>query len=64
MTEPQTTVHMTEAQRDELIALVAPVQKWMGENCHPHMLLMVDSVRANLMEGVLGAYQQDTAPTI
>lgn len=29
-----------------------PLIKWMNENCHPHCTVIVDSVGAELVEGI------------
>ena len=30
---------------------VKPAIKWLAENCHPHMKIIIDSTNAELVEG-------------
>ena len=30
---------------------VRPVMKWLSENCHPHMKIIIESNSAELLEG-------------
>jgi hypothetical protein len=36
----------------EFDAVVDPVIKWLNDNCHPHTSITIDSIRAELSEGV------------
>lgn len=29
-----------------------PLMKWLSENCHPHVTVILDSERAELLEGI------------
>ena len=48
---------MNEAQRAEFEALARPVMKWLNENCHPHVTVLVDPTSAQLHEGVCATGQ-------
>lgn len=39
-------------EKVELETLVRPLQEWLNANCHPHVVVIVDSEHAQLMEGV------------
>jgi len=43
---------LTETQQTELEKLVKALQEWMNENCHPHVVAIVDSENMELMEGI------------
>lgn len=40
-----------EARDAEFRNVVLPLIKWMAENCHPHTIVVVDSMSAELLEG-------------
>lgn len=37
-------------QTDEFNAIVRPVIKWLCENCHPHMTVVITPTDAQLLE--------------
>jgi len=39
-------------KRAEFEAVVRPVIKWLNDNCHPHVIVVVDPGSAELSEGV------------
>ena len=43
---------MNEAQQKEFNGLVLPLMKFLGDNFHPHMKVIVELDRAELVEGV------------
>lgn len=43
---------LNEQQRKELEAASVPLIKWINENCHPHVQVIVDPYSAELVEGV------------
>lgn len=40
-------------KKQEFEDVVRPVMKWMAENTHPHTTIIIDSIHAELVEGVL-----------
>jgi hypothetical protein len=46
---------MTDPQRKEFEALTRPVIEWINNNFHPHIMVVIDTTHAELLEG-LGAY--------
>lgn len=45
------TDHMTDADLKSFQEASYPLMKWMSENVHPHCLVVLDSERAELVEG-------------
>lgn len=43
---------LTEDQRAEFEAVTRPLIKFLNDNCHPHVSVVVDNARAELSEGV------------
>ena len=43
---------LNASQQDELEILSRPLIKWLNDNCHPHIKVIVDSSRAELVEGI------------
>jgi len=43
---------LTKLQIQELREAAIPLMKWLEENCHPHVTVIVDSERAELVEGL------------
>lgn len=41
---------LTKEQRDGFDAVVQPLMQWLRTNCHPHVLVVVDSETANISE--------------
>ena len=44
---------LTPQQRKEFELTVEPLMEWLAQNCHPHTAAIVDSGRAELVEGVV-----------
>lgn len=42
----------TEKQRKEFEGVARPLIKFLNDNCHPHVVVVVDSTRAELSEGI------------
>ncbi len=42
----------TPEQIVELTAVTRPLQQWLNDNCHPHVVAIVDSENMQLMEGI------------
>lgn len=40
-----------------------PLMKWLATNCHPHVTCIVDSTRAELVEGLAVVLNDGVAPT-
>ena len=47
---------LNEQQRKEFEAVTRPVIQWLNENCHPHVSVVVEPARAELLEGGVCAY--------
>ena len=43
---------ITKAQSDELKEAAKPLMKFLNDNCHPHVKVIVDTNRVELLEGV------------
>jgi len=43
---------VTEKQRNEFEAVCKPVIKWLNDNCHPHVTVVITTGFAELSEGV------------
>lgn len=39
--------------RDEFIQITEPVIRWLNENAHPHMSVIITTTDAEMLEGVL-----------
>lgn len=52
---------MNEEKLAELQKLVAMVMEWLGQNAHPHVKIIVDSERSEVMEG-LAVIQRNRHP--
>ena len=46
---------ITKEQRLEFEDACKPLVKWLNENCHPHMTVVVHSCGAELLEGIATA---------
>jgi hypothetical protein len=47
-------VILTEQQRHDFEMAARPLIKWLNENCHPHVVAIVDPGFAALNEGICG----------
>ena len=52
---------LTEEQRETLELAAEPLMAWLLTNCHPHTLVLVESDRAQLLEG-LAMVRSDSLP--
>ena len=43
---------LTENQRKEFEGIVRPLIKWLNDNTHPHVHVVVDNTTAELSEGI------------
>ncbi len=50
---------LTRKQRKEFEQATRPLMKWIGENCYPHVKVIVDYSRAELNEGVVTFETED-----
>jgi hypothetical protein len=53
MSEQTNNQKEIEEQLKEFENIVRPVIKWMAQNQHPHTAVIIDGVRAELVEGVM-----------
>jgi hypothetical protein len=44
---------LNEQERKEFEAVTRPVIKWLNDNCHPHVQVVIEPTRAELLEGVV-----------
>ena len=44
---------MTDEQRKAFALASEPLMWWLSENCHSHTTVILDSTRAELVEGVV-----------
>jgi len=49
----------TKEQRAEFEKVTRPVIKWLNDNCHPHITVIIDVSSAELHEGVCRIYTED-----
>ena len=54
---------LTEQQRKELVTAAKPLMEWLGNNCHPHCTVLVDSQVAELVEGLATAHRKEWITT-
>ena len=45
-------MRLTEEQAKEFKKITKQLVKWINKHCHPHVVVVVDSCRAELSEGV------------
>jgi len=50
---------LKEEKRKEFEQAARPLMKWLSDNCHPHVNVIVDCVRAELNEGVATFVTED-----
>ena len=43
---------LNEQERREFEAVTRPVIEWLNKNCHPHVSVVIEPTRAELLEGV------------
>ena len=43
---------LTEQQRKDFEMAARPLVAWLNENCHPHVVAIIEPDRASLSEGV------------
>lgn len=62
-TEQTKTFIIKEEQLNEFAQACLPVMKWLRDNCHPHVTVIVDSGRAELLEGLAATiFKEDPRP--
>ena len=57
---------LTPEQIIELETAARPLKDWLEKNCHPHVMMLVDSQDATLFEGVASArkdFAEKTRPS-
>ena len=45
--------YLTQEQTENLNESLKPVMKWLKENTHPHYIIIIDSEKAELVEGII-----------
>ena len=50
---------LNKEQREEFEKAVRPLMAFLGENCHPHVTVIVDNSRAELLEGCVNFITED-----
>jgi hypothetical protein len=53
---------LNEEQLNALSRAALPLMIWLSNNCHPHVTVIVDSGRAELLEGLATAIYSPDAP--
>lgn len=43
---------LNEQERREFEAVTRPVIEWLNKNCHPHVSVVIEPTRAELLESV------------
>ena len=43
---------LNEEKRKEFDEAAKPMMKWLNDNCHPHVKVVMDCSRVELLEGV------------
>ena len=43
---------LSDDERKAFAASAGPLMQWLSDNCHPHVTAIVDSGRAELLEGI------------
>jgi hypothetical protein len=51
-------VTLTEEQLTELRAAAMPLMQWLNDNCHPHVVAIIDSEHIELVEGLATAKRE------
>lgn len=46
-------------RQDEFEAAARPLVKWLNDNCHPHVTVIVENDGAQLFEGICSFRTQD-----
>ena len=49
---------LTEKQIQELKISALPLMQWLEQNCHPHVIAIVDSEKAEVLEGLANAFKK------
>lgn len=52
-----------EQKSAEFQELIRPVMKWLDENFHPHTKIIIDCNNAEVVEGVMGANNNNNEET-
>ena len=51
---------LSDKQVEEFRNAAIPLMRWLKKNCHPHVKVIVDSERAELLEGLAIALRQQS----
>ena len=51
MSKLKKKVELSKKEQDEFESVVSPVMKWLSENYHPHIHIVIESNYAQLFEG-------------
>jgi hypothetical protein len=49
---------LTQEQIASFKEAAAPLMQWLSDNCHPHCTAIVDSERAEVMEGLAAVMRE------
>ena len=49
---------LNTTQRESFNVATQPLMQWLRENCHPHVVVIVEPTRAELTEGVYMSFSK------
>ena len=52
------SIEESKAKLDEFQALCDPLIKWLNDNHHPHMSILIDTESAQLLEGQMAYFNR------
>lgn len=55
-------MNLTDVQRGEFEKLSRPLIKWLNDNCHPHTSILIDTLSAEVLEGIAAIHTKDYLP--
>lgn len=50
---------LTKKQIEEFEGISKPMIKWLNDNCHPHVTIIVDNSSSELVEGITSLVTQE-----
>lgn len=50
---------LTPEKKEEFESISRPMIKWLNDNCHPHVHVIIDNERAELSEGALSFHTEE-----
>ena len=53
---------LDETKFKEFEEVVKPIMKWLAENMHPHAKIIIETDRAELVEGVVATVTDEFVP--